>query len=374
MEFNVPTINLFGVQAIEQLSPKLQSFGWTSCLIITDALLLKTPGYQRIIKVLTSLEIRYEVYDQTKPDPSSILVDEAKTIIAHKRCDFVLTFGGGSAHDLGKAVAMMHHAVGEIKDFVGVNQIFHEVLPVVAVNTTSGTGSEVTRFAIITDPLMQAKLAIIDDKLIPKISVNDTGVLLSMPPALTGATGMDALTHAMEAYLSTDATVLTNAYALEAIGLIEKNLWHAYKDGADVLARENMAKAQFMAGIAFSNASLGYVHGIAHQIGALYHKPHGVCNAVLLPIVLEELYYKDKRLPFGELGRAFGAGGTVYNLIQKIKRMNEKMGIPTELRALGVREEELSKIATMALADPCVKTSPVSFTKEEIEAFLASRL
>ncbi len=231
--------------------------------------------------------IKFKVFDQTRPDPSIELVEQACGYIEGAPCDFILTLGGGSAHDLGKGVALLSQTDQSIKAFVGVDKIGHKVLPIVAINTTSGTGSEVTRFAIISDVEEKVKLAIIDDALIPAVSVNDTQALLSMPPSLTGATGMDALTHAIEAYFSVDANALTNAYAVKAMELIGENLINAYMDGTNVLARENMAQAQFMAGVAFSNASLGYVHAIAHQLGGRYHLPHGLCNAVLLPIVID---------------------------------------------------------------------------------------
>lgn len=374
MQFNLPTINLFGEQAIEQLLGEIRKKGWKSAFIITDKYMRKSQTYERIIEVFSLAKIKFKVFDKTKPDPSIDLVEEACQYISGVSCDFILTLGGGSAHDLGKGVALMSQTQEPLKTFVGVHKIHHQVLPIVAVNTTSGTGSEVTRFAIISDTQEKVKLAIIDDALIPAISVNDTRTLLSMPPSLTGATGMDALTHAIEAYFSTDANALTDAYAIKAMELIGQYLLEAYNDGTNKKAREAMAQAQFMAGVAFSNASLGYVHAIAHQLGGRYHLPHGLCNAVLLPIVIDGLLKKDRTVRIHSIGKALRAPGSSYGLIGKIKQMNAKLNIPDALSKIGVQKEDLSDIATKALEDPCRITSPVQFNHNELVELLVKGL
>ncbi|WZL81313.1 iron-containing alcohol dehydrogenase [Vallitaleaceae bacterium 9-2] len=374
MQLNLPTINLFGEQAIEQLYHELEKRQWKSTLIITDEYMRASKTFQRILHVFSRAKIKFKVFDQTRPDPSIELVEQACGYIKGAPCDFILTLGGGSAHDLGKGVALLSQTDQSIKAFVGVDKIGHKVLPIVAINTTSGTGSEVTRFAIISDVEEKVKLAIIDDALIPAVSVNDTQALLSMPPSLTGATGMDALTHAIEAYFSVDANALTNAYAVKAMELIGENLISAYMDGTNVLARENMAQAQFMAGVAFSNASLGYVHAIAHQLGGRYHLPHGLCNAVLLPIVIDGLVKKDRKIRFDAIGRALKAPISSYGVIGKIKQMNKKLNIPDSLSKLGVVKEDLNLIAKKALEDPCRLTSPVQFNQDELVALLMKGL
>lgn len=374
MQLNLPTINLFGEQAIEQLRHELEKKPWKTGFIITDEYMRKSKTYERILRVFSLAKIKFKVFDQTRPDPSIGLVEQACSYIEGDGCDFILTLGGGSAHDLGKGVALLSQTDQSIKAFVGVNKIGHLVLPIVAINTTSGTGSEVTRFAIISDVERKVKLAIIDDALIPAISVNDTRSLLSMPPSLTGATGMDALTHAIEAYLSVDANPLTHAYALKAMELINEHLVTAYKDGENAMAREHMAQAQFMAGVAFSNASLGYVHAIAHQLGGRYHLPHGLCNAVLLPIVIEGLAKKDRALRFDGIGKALKAPVSSYGVIGKIKQMNKKLNIPDSLGKIGVLKEDLVEIAKKALEDPCRLTSPVQFSQDELVALLKKGL
>ena len=184
-----------------------------------------------------------------------------------------------------KASRCARPTAGQIRDYEGVDQSTKPQLPLIAINTTAGTASEMTRFCIITDESRHVKMAIVDRNVTPLLSVNDPALMVAMPKGLTAATGMDALTHAIEAYVSTAANPITDACALKAITLISNNLRLAVRDGSDMAARENMAYAQFLAGMAFNNASLGYVHAMAHQLGGFYDLPHGVCNAVLLPHV-----------------------------------------------------------------------------------------
>lgn len=374
MHLNLPTINIFGKQAIEQLIHEIDKKKWKSAFIITDKYMRESDAYQRILNVFSQAKIKFKVFDQTKADPSIELVEQAKCYIEDTECDFILTLGGGSAHDLGKGVALLRGTDKSIKTFVGVNKIKHQVIPIVSVNTTSGTGSEVTRFAIISDLQEKVKLAIIDDALIPSISINDTKTLISMPPSLTGATGMDALTHAIEAYLSIEANPLTDAYAIKAIELIADYLMEAYSDGTNAEAREYMAQAQFMAGVAFSNASLGYVHAIAHQLGGRYHLPHGLCNAVLLPIVIDALVKKNSTKRLSIIAKALKAPMSGYGVINKIKMMNTKLNIPNSLSKIGVQKEDLNDIAIKALEDPCRVTSPVQFTQDELVKLLMKGL
>lgn len=377
----LPSKNYLGQNCIEHLNEELAGSRFRRCLIITDSFLVKSPTYKRVLKVLSNNTIGYKTYDQTMPNPTVECVDKAYSLISANDCDFIISIGGGSAHDLAKAVGIKATSKGNLKDYAGVNRIPNNILPLICINTTSGTGSEVTRFTIITDTEEHKKMAIIDNKLIPWISINDTHSLMTMPKGLTGATGMDALTHAIEAYLSTDSNTLTDTYALKAIDSICNNLLTAYRDGSNTDARENMAKAQFMAGIAFSNASLGYVHAIAHQLGGLYNLPHGVCNAVLLPIVLEQLGNRLEGEEFGHIANAMGISAfqkknkyTYPRVIRIILDMNKEMNIPLSLTELGVKKEDISKICTMALNDACRLTSPIQFSHEELVDMLGQGL
>merc|ERR1712151_619270 len=194
-------------------------------------------------------------------------------------CDFVISFGGGSPHDCAKAVSMLSTNGGSIREYEGVDKSTKPMLPMVAVNTTAGTAAEITRFCIITDDQRHVKMALVDWRLTPTLAVNDPKTMIGMPKGLTAATGMDALTHAIEAYVSTASNPVTDACAVRAMKLISSYLPTAVEDGKNIKARDMMAYAEFLAGMAFNSAGLGYVHAMAHQLGGMYNMPHGVCNA-----------------------------------------------------------------------------------------------
>ncbi|EBC1676150.1 iron-containing alcohol dehydrogenase, partial [Salmonella enterica subsp. enterica] len=236
-------------------------------------------------------------------------------------------------------------------------------LPLIAINTTAGTASEMTRFCVITDETRHIKMTIVDKHVTPVISVNDPLLMVGMPKTLTAATGMDALTHAIEAYVSTAATPVTDTCALKAIAMITKNLPTATNDGTNIQAREAMAYAQFMAGMAFNNASLGYVHAMAHQLGGTYNLPHGICNAVLLPYV-QRFNSKAAAERLRDCASAMGVNTENMTVdegaqacVTAIQELTEKTGIISGLKALGVREEDIPRLASSALKDACSLTN-----------------
>jgi len=247
-------------------------------------------------------------------------------------------------------------------------------LPLVAINTTAGTASEMTRFCIITDETRHVKMAIVDRNVTAILSVNDPALMIGMPAGLTAATGMDALTHAIEAYVSIAATPITDACALKAVELISLHLRKAVSNGEDMNAREQMAYAQFLAGMAFNNASLGYVHAMAHQLGGFYNLPHGVCNAVLLPHV-EAFNASVSAARLRDVAAAMGvdvAGldakqGAEASLVA-IRRLAVDIGIPTGLAQLGLKDADISILAQNALKDACGLTNPRPANQAEIEA------
>ena len=261
---------------------------------------------------------------------------------------------------------------GHIRDYEGVDKTSQAMPPFVAINTTAGTASEMTRFCIITNTSNKVKMAIVDWRCTPNIAINDPVMMVGMPPALTAATGMDALTHAVEAYVSTIATPITDACALMAIKLISENLRNAVANGTDMEARDNMAYAEYLAGMAFNNASLGYVHAMAHQLGGFYNLPHGVCNAILLPAVENfNLIANLKR--FAEIAVAMGEnidGLSVRDAadvaIASIKKLSADVGIPSGLAELGVKEQDLEVMATNAMKDACGLTNPRSVTLQDV--------
>ena len=263
---------------------------------------------------------------------------------------------------------------GKISDYEGVDKAHEALPPLVAVNTTAGTASEITRFCIITDTARKVKMCIVDWRVTPAIAINDPELMVGMPASLTAATGMDALTHAVEAYVSTDANPLTDAAAIKAIDKIVHYLPQAVANGDYMKARSEMAYAQYLAGVAFNNASLGYVHAMAHQLGGFYNLPHGVCNAILLPYV-QEFNLIGNLERFAVIARAmdinvdgmspFEAGeACVYGL----KTFGRYLGIPQNLRSLGVDPADFEIMAENAMKDATAATNPRKATKDQIIA------
>lgn len=372
-DFFMPQNNFLGKGSIEKISNEIISKGYNKCLIITDDFMVKSDTFQRILKTLLAANCGFKIYDKTKSNPTIENVEDSFNLIKNHTCDFIISIGGGSSHDLAKAVAILATNGGIISDYAGVNKLKIDILPIIAVNTTAGTGSEVTAFTIITDIKNKLKLAIIDKKVTPWISVNDPETMLTMPKSLTAATGIDALTHAIEAYVSTNCNSVTDACALKAITIISNNIKTVYENGNDINAREKMAEGQFLAGMAFSNASLGYVHGIAHQLGGIYNLPHGLCNAVLLPYVIK---FNGSRLDGNRYGDiAIALGINIFNknnkfshkiVVDYLFKLNETLNIPIKLKELNVNESDFNLIATNALKDPCSLTNPIQTNVEGV--------
>lgn len=373
-KFFMPAISLMGADCLKDAGEQVAELGFKKALIVTDKVLGQIGIVKKVTDVLDNKNIEYAIYDETKPNPTVKNVNDGLALLKEKECDFVISLGGGSAHDCAKGIALLATNGGEIKDYEGVDKSKKPQLPMVGINTTAGTGSEMTLFAIITDEERHIKMALVDKHLTPIIAVNDPMLMLAMPKSLTAATGMDALTHAIEAYVSTAATPITDACAEKAIELISNYLVNAVENGQDVEARDMMAYAEYLAGMAFNNASLGYVHAMAHQLGGFYNLPHGVCNAILLPHVQEY----NKATSASRLAKiAKIMGGNIEGLtdeqgadlcIDMIKSLSQTIGIPEGLGVLGVKESDFETLATNALNDACSLTNPRKGNLEEVIA------
>lgn len=373
-KFFMPAISLMGADCLKDAGDQVGELGFKKALIVTDKVLGQIGIVKKVTDVLDNKNIEYAIYDETKPNPTVKNVNDGLALLKEKECDFVISLGGGSAHDCAKGIALLATNDGEIKDYEGVDKSKKPQLPMVGINTTAGTGSEMTLFAIITDEERHIKMALVDKHLTPIIAVNDPMLMLAMPKSLTAATGMDALTHAIEAYVSTSATPITDACAEKAIELISNYLVNAVENGQDVEARDMMAYAEYLAGMAFNNASLGYVHAMAHQLGGFYNLPHGVCNAILLPHVQEY----NKATSASRLAKiAKIMGGNIEGLtdeqgadlcIDMIKSLSQTIGIPEGLGVLGVKESDFETLATNALNDACSLTNPRKGNLEEVIA------
>mmetsp|Transcript_89944 Transcript_89944/g.279946 ORF Transcript_89944/g.279946 Transcript_89944/m.279946 type:complete len:428 (+) Transcript_89944:137-1420(+) len=370
--FYMPCKSLLGEGALVGAVAQVKQLGQTKALIVTDKVLVKVGAVKALTDVLETAGIAYAIYDGCAPNPTVGQVDEGVRQLKEAACDFVVSFGGGSPHDCAKAISMLATNGGSIKDYEGVDKSEKPMLPLVAVNTTAGTAAEMTRFCIITDEVRHVKMALVDWRLTPTIAVNDPKLMVGMPKGLTAATGMDALTHAIEAYVSTASNPVTDANALHAMRLIATYLPQAVEDGTNMKARDMMASAEFLAGMAFNSASLGYVHAMAHQLGGFYNAAHGVCNAVLLPVVQA---YNAKYVPelFIDIAHAMGFTEVGQNkdkavecVLTAIRDLNKRVKIPKNIKELGAKPEDFEALADNAMKDACGLTNPHQPTKEEV--------
>lgn len=371
-KFFIPSVNVLGKGSLDEAVGDIKSFGFKHALIVTDKPLVDIGIVGSVVEKLGSAGLAATVYDGVHPNPTVSNVEAGLTLLQANKCDCVISLGGGSPHDCAKGIALVAANGGNIADYEGLDQSAKPQLPLISINTTAGTASEMTRFCIITDEKRHIKMAIVDKHVTPILSVNDPELMLKKPKGLTAATGMDALTHAVEAYVSTAATPITDACAIKAIEIIRDNLRTAVNEGSNIEAREQMAYAQFLAGMAFNNASLGYVHAMAHQLGGFYDLPHGVCNALLLPFVQEynaqvaAPRLKDVAKALGVDVAAMSDAAGAQAAIDTIKALAKDINIPANLTTIGVKAEDIPTLATNALKDACGLTNPKQATHEEI--------
>lgn len=370
--FYIPPVSYFGEGALEQSIEHLTKKEFGKVLIVTDPGIAKIGLSDKVAGLLKKAGVEVSVYDKTQPNPNIQNVIDGLKILKENDAKAVISLGGGSAHDNAKAIALLATNGGEIGDYEGVDRSKNPCLPLFAINTTAGTASEMTRFTIISNEEKKVKMAIIDNNVTPHVAINDPTLMYGLPPALTAATGLDALTHCIEAYVSTAANPITDACAMKGIDLIQESLVQVYNNGADKKGRTDMCYAEYLAGMAFNNASLGYVHAIAHQLGGFYHLPHGVCNAVLLPHVQSANQASEvakKRL--AEIALHLGQSKACPNAtVEALHGLNRQMNIPRNLKELGVKPEDFDILAENAMNDACHLTNPVQFTKDEVKQIL----
>ena len=285
-ELYQPVHTIIGEGCINEMPRHIEAFGGTKALVVTDPGLVKIGTVKIVTDVLDKVNIPYAIYSDVKPNPTVALVYAAKEVYDRESCDFIIGVGGGSPIDVAKGVSILVTNGGKVEDYNGLELSEKKGQPLIAVNTTAGTGSEVTRAFVITDEVRKSKMLCVDSNSLAYLAINDPAMMVGMPPALTAATGMDALTHSIEAYVAAHRCPFTDGIALESIRLVGQYLVRAVENGNDMEARTQMCWAQYMGGLAFSNAGLGMVHAIAHQLGGFYDTPHGVANAIMLPYVM----------------------------------------------------------------------------------------
>ena len=382
----IPSVTLIGIGAAKQIPDKIKALGGSKPFIVTDKGITAAGITRQVTDLFDAAGMAYEVFDETVPNPTDANVHAGVELYKMKGCDSLITLGGGSSHDCGKGVGLVIANGGVIQDFEGVDKSSKPMPPYVAVNTTAGTASEMTRFCIITDTKRKVKMAIVDWRCTPGVAIDDPVLMMGMPPALTAATGMDALTHAVEAYVSTIATPMTDSAAEKAIELIATHLRPAVANGQDIVAREGMCYAQYLAGMAFNNASLGHVHAMAHQLGGFYDLPHGECNAILLPhvsrfnlIAKMDRFVKIAQL-MGEDISGLSTREAAEKALDAITTLSTDIGIPAGLIELGkrygkeVRAEDIDTMTGNAQKDACGLTNPRTPSDADVKAIYTAAL
>lgn len=364
----------FGPHAREVLPTEVQSRGFKRILVVTDASLVSAGVVDKVLEELDSNYIPYEVFSDVKPNPTVAEVQEGVKKCQQMGADCIVAIGGGSAIDTAKAIGviMTNPEYSDVVSLDGACNTKNPCLPIFALPTTAGTAAEVTINYVITDPTRVKKMVCVDPHDIPIVAIVDTELMASMPASLASATGMDALTHAMEGYITKAAWDMTDMFHLKAMSMIYQNLPKAVLEH-DMDAISNMGVAQYIAGMGFSNVGLGIVHSMAHQLGAVYDTPHGLANAVLLPYVMR---YNGEVCPdrFVDMGRAFGLDmngvtgmDAVMKVVNAIQELNQKLGIPAHLKEVGVKEEDIPMLSEKAMNDVCTGGNPRETSVADIE-------
>lgn len=372
--FKAPSVIVNGPGASREAVTYAQGLG-RKALVVTDPNLEKTAPFRGITDSLQRAEIPFAIYCRDLSEPAIEHAEEGLKAFKEAGADFLIAFGGGSPMDTAKAVSALANNPGKMSDFMGANKIPHPGAPLMAIPTTAGTGSEVTPFTIITDTARDVKMLIASPHILPRVALVDPLTTLTMPREITAATGVDALTHAIEAYVSLKAQPITDTLALAAIRLIAGNLRQAWSNGENLEARTNMALGALQAGMAFANSSVALVHGMARPIGAYFHVPHGISNAALLPTVIEfsipghPRRYADIAEAMGEVTEGLSLLDAACLAADAVKRLNDDLKIPS-LSGLGVNQKKfetvVEKMAADAIASGSPGNNPRKATPEEI--------
>lgn len=364
-EFRMPKSVLYGRNSLEKLGEQSKKLG-KRAFIVTDTIMEKLGYVEKCMQQLNKKGITVSTYNKVDAEPTNIHVLEALSLCKEEKCDFIIGIGGGSCIDAAKAVAVLYTNGGEVEGYVQKDiEIENNPLPLIAIPTTSGTGSEVTSVAVITNKKTDVKMMMKHPSFIPKVAIIDPVLTSSLPPQITAATGIDALCHAIEAYISKVSQPLTDVLALSAIESIMKYLRIAYEDGRNMEAREAMMIASLQAGIAFSNASVTLVHGMSRPVGALFHVPHGISNAILLPTVLE--FTKTSAMKrLAKIGRSLNKD--LYSnsdeevadyTLGEIKKLCFDLRIPN-LKEYGIDEIEFENAISKMASDAIESGSPAN--------------
>jgi len=365
----------FGAGAISVITDEIKQRGFKKAFVVTDKDLIKFNVAQKVTKLLDAADVPYELYDNVKANPTIQNVQTGVQKFKASNADVLIAIGGGSPIDTAKGIGIVanNSEFADVKSLEGVAATKNRSVPIIAVPTTAGTAAEVTINYVITDESAVKKMVCVDPKDIPVLAVIDPEMMTSMPKGLTAATGMDALTHAIEGYITKGAWVLTDMFELKAMELIAKHLPKAVAEPNNIEARDGMGTAQYIAGMGFSNVGLGIVHSMAHSLGAVYDTPHGVANALLLPYVME---YNASATgeKYREIARNLGVADVDSMTADEYRKaavdavvaLSKTVGIPQKLIEIGAKEEDLARLAKLAYNDVCTPGNPRDTNEAEI--------
>lgn len=371
LKFEVPEI-IYGLGSLRKIGQCAKRLGGERVLLVTDPGIIEAGWVDEAIKHLQHEDLKYAIYDNVVTNPRDFQVEEGAQVYVQKKCDVIAAVGGGSPIDTAKGIGILVANHGRIHEYEGCNRITQPVPPLVCAPTTAGTGADVTQFAIITNTDRRMKMTILSRAIMPDISLIDPRLLQTESPELMAATGMDALTHALEAYVSSLSWSMTDPHAIHAIELIAVHLVDAVQNKR-IEALEGMSIACLEAGIAFSNAILGAVHALAHPLGGLYDIHHGIANVVLLPVVVRKnLEYAPEEYArvaaaMGARTQGMSAVDAALCLLERIETLIAKLDLPAKLSSLGVDPNHIPQMAALAQQDICMLTNPCCYSATEIE-------
>lgn len=366
-----------GAGAIKSIADEAKGRAFKKAFVCSDPDLVKFGVTQKVLDVLEGAGLAYELYSNIKPNPTIENVQTGVAACKAAGADYIIAIGGGSSMDTAKGVGiiMENPDFADVRSLEGVADTKHKSMPIFAVPTTAGTAAEVTINYVITDVEKNRKMVCVDPHDIPVVAFIDPEMMASMPKGLTAATGMDALTHAIESYITPGAWAMSDMFELKAIEMIAVHLKAAVDNGSDPVAREAMSQAQYIAGMGFSNVGLGIVHSMAHPLGAHYDTPHGVANALLLPYVMEYNAASPAAPKYVHIAKAMGVNTEGMSVeegicaaIAAVRKLSLSIGIPQRLREINVREEDLHQLAIDAFNDVCTGGNPRPTSVEDIEA------
>lgn len=367
----------YGAGCRSVIADEVRKRGFSKALLVTDKDLIRFGVAEKIEEVLRNAGIPYEIFSDLKANPTITNVKNGVAAFKAAGADFIIALGGGSSIDTAKAVGIVvnNPEFADVRSLEGTAETKRRAVPTFAIPTTAGTAAEVTINYVITDEEARKKMVCVDPNDIPMCAIIDCELMYSMPKGLTAATGMDALTHAIESYITPGAWTMSDMFEMKAIELIARHLKNAVDNGTDTAAREGMAEAQYIAGMGFSNVGLGIVHSMAHPLGAFYDTPHGVANALLLPYVMEYNAESPARPKYLDIARAMGVDTTgmsvdegVAAAIGAIRALSLSIGIPQRLHEIGVKREDIPALAVAAFNDVCTGGNPRPTSVEDIAA------